>query len=93
MRSDTTPAAVRDMTTVWQATQTRIDTLLDDRPDAVLDVPVTTVPGATVRDVLVHLIDTASTAAHVSPPRKCRSWYWDMLRMQRFCCGLSKVAR
>jgi hypothetical protein len=64
MRSDTTPAGARDLAKIWEATRERIDLLLRDRPETVVDGAVTTVPGTTVRDVLAHLIDTASTATN-----------------------------
>jgi hypothetical protein len=38
--------------------------LLGEQPDSAIDAPVTTVPGTRVRDVLIHLIDTVTTASN-----------------------------
>ena len=64
MRSDTTPAAARDLAGIWEDTCGRIDALLGEQPDSAIDAPVTTVPGTRVRDVLIHLIDTVTTASN-----------------------------
>jgi hypothetical protein len=63
VRSDTTPTGPRDWTGIWDATCARIDTLLGGLSDTLLDGPVATVPGTTVRDIIAHLIDTVVAAA------------------------------
>lgn len=71
MRSDTTPAGFRDLAAIWEATQDRITTLVDGAPDATGATAVPTVPGATVGDVVAHLIDTALKACD-APRELCR---------------------
>ena len=68
MRSDTTPAGDRDLTAIWDATRSRVTSLvtehaLDTDGAAGGDAAVATVPGATVRDVVGHLIGVATKAA------------------------------
>ena len=63
MRSDTTPSGRRDLAAIWSATHDRILDLLADQPPSCADRPVPTLDGATVRDVLLHLADSAACAA------------------------------
>ena len=71
MRSDTTPSGFRDLSAIWAATQDRITTLVDGVPDVIRATAVPTVPGATVGDVVAHLIDTAVKACD-APRELCR---------------------
>lgn len=64
MRSDATPAGTRDLAKIWNATRQRITALMRDQPAEVLDSPLPTVPGSTVRDALTHLIDLTSAASN-----------------------------
>lgn len=57
MRTDTTPAGDRDYGAIWTATRARITDLLTSLPEGGADIPVPTVPGATVRDVVDRLIE------------------------------------
>jgi hypothetical protein len=63
MRSDTTPAASRDLAAIWADTRDRIVELVRALPDDAAGVVVPTVPGTKVRDVMVHLTETATRAA------------------------------
>ncbi len=63
MRSDTTPAGVRDLPAIWNATSQRIVALLGGLSEDAGDITVPTVPGATVRDVVAHLADRAKSSA------------------------------
>jgi hypothetical protein len=70
MRSDTTPAGHRDLTAILGDTRSRIVELLLDRSESCADVPVPTLEDTTVRDVLIHLVDSTSglvPALHTSP--------------------------
>jgi hypothetical protein len=62
MRSDTTPAGSRDLAAIWHATRDRITRLVRELPDDAAFTAVPTAPGATVNDVITHLIDTARHA-------------------------------
>ncbi|BBZ14948.1 maleylpyruvate isomerase mycothiol-dependent enzyme family protein [Mycobacterium branderi] len=62
MRSDTTPAGARDLPAIWAETGGRIIELVRRLPGDAGGVVVPTVPGTTIRDVLAHLIGTATEA-------------------------------
>jgi len=71
VRTDTTSAGIRDNRTIWSQTRNRIIELLSGVPEDAADTPVPTAPGATIRDVVAHLLNTASSApdgANVVPP-------------------------
>ena len=63
MRSDTTPAGSRELPEIWDATRARIAALFDGLPEHAGALPLSTVPGATVKDVVVHLLGTLAKAA------------------------------
>ena len=71
MRTDTTPAGVRDYSAIWARTRGRVIELLGSVSEDAADTPVPTVPGATIRDVIAHLVGTATaspeTGAHTPP--------------------------
>jgi hypothetical protein len=70
MRSDTTPAGHRELNAIFGDVRNRIIELVIDRPDSCADIPVPTLDDTTVRDVLIHLIDSTSglgPAVHTSP--------------------------
>jgi len=78
MRSDTTPAGPRNLPGIWDATRSRITALVADITHGQAGGAVTTVPTATVRDLLAHLAEVASRAAAepemlcadaIAPPR------------------------
>ena len=56
MRTDTTPAPDRDYAGIWRDTSARIDDLLASSSGS-SDVAVPTLPGATVRDVVIRLAE------------------------------------
>ena len=70
MRSDTTPAGDRDLPAIWEATRERITELLRSLSDDTGDLAVPTAPGATVRDLVVHLTQTVAATGHepLAPP-------------------------
>ncbi len=71
MRTDTTPAGVRDHGAIWSRTRGRILELLRSVTEDAADVPVPTVPGSTVSDVVAHLLTTATSGpgtATLGPP-------------------------
>lgn len=70
MRSDTTPAGPRNLPGIWDATRSRVSALVADITDGQAGGAVTTVPTATVRDLLAHLAEVASRAA-AEPERLC----------------------
>lgn len=70
MRSDTTPAASRDLPAIWADTRARIIELVRALPDDAAGVIVPTVPGTKVSDVLTHLTETAARA--VARPAEVR---------------------
>lgn len=63
MRSDTTPAGPRDLPKIWDNTKSRIIALVKNIGDQAGSTPLTTAPGASVRDVFAHLATTARRAA------------------------------
>ena len=67
MRTDTTPAGVRDHGAIWARTRGRVIELLSSVPDDRADTPVPTVPGATIRDVIAHLVSTATSSPESAP--------------------------
>jgi hypothetical protein len=60
MRSDTTPAGHRDLTAILGGIRSRIVELLLDQSESCADVRVPTLEDMTVRDVLIHLVDSTS---------------------------------
>ncbi len=71
MRTDTTPAGVRDYGAIWARTRSRIAELLGSLSEEAGDIPVPTAPGATVRDVIAHLVGAATASpdtAALNPP-------------------------
>ena len=64
MRTDTTPAGIRDYGAIWTQTRSRIIELLSSESGSVADTPVPTVPDATIRDVIAHLVGTATASPH-----------------------------
>lgn len=60
MRTDTTRTGIRDYGAIWVQTRGRIIELLGSVSEVVADAPVRTAPGATVRDVVAHLVRTAT---------------------------------
>jgi hypothetical protein len=63
MRSDTTPAGSRDLPAIWGQTRDRIIEIVGRLPNDAGAIAITTVPGATLRDAIGHLVDTATNAA------------------------------
>ncbi|MGO9158792.1 maleylpyruvate isomerase N-terminal domain-containing protein [Mycobacterium sp.] len=71
MRTDTTPAGNRDHGAIWAQTRSRIVELLNSVPEGGANTPLPTAPGATVRDVVAHLVGTAASppdSAALFPP-------------------------
>jgi hypothetical protein len=70
MRSDTTPAAERQLPAIWTATRSRIDALLDGLTDDDGSRMLPTVQGATVADLVAHMNSTLAKAAD-DPAKLC----------------------
>jgi hypothetical protein len=64
VRTDTTPAGSRDYGAIWAHTRSRIVELLSSVSEGAADTPVSTAPGATIRDVVAHLVGTATSSPH-----------------------------
>jgi len=71
VRTDTTPAGIRHYGAIWTQTRGRIIELLSSVAESDADTALPTVPGASVRDVVAHLIKTATSSPNIaglSPP-------------------------
>ncbi len=85
MRTDTTPAGARDYGAIWAETRGRVIQLLSSVAEDAADTPVPTAPGATIRDVIAHLVGTAASSPEsgkFTPPlpgRADRSQTWQEL--------------
>ena len=66
MRTDTTPAGIRDHGAIWAQTRGRIIELVSSVSEDAADAPVPTAPGATVRDVVAHLVSNATASPHAA---------------------------
>jgi hypothetical protein len=62
LRSDTTPAGPRELSEIFDATRRRIAALVANLPADATARAVPTVPGATLGDVLAHLLRTSTNA-------------------------------
>lgn len=70
MRSDTTPAGPRNLPEIWNDTRARVTALVADITHGQAGGAVATVPVATVRDLLAHLVEVASKASE-DPEKLC----------------------
>lgn len=62
MRADTTPAGARDLVAIWFATRSRIIDLLQSVSAGIAALPVPTVPGASIHELLAHLVAVSTGA-------------------------------